>query len=352
MRQPLAPPPGAQPALPGNAPAIELLARLLDALLVLDAEKSCSIGELANRVGLKPARMRELLSSFMVAGSEALGPDAPFNIVFGTSTGPLDLEADLDDEQALADYVFRASEMRDEQVSLVDDLGRAPVTIDQVAAAMLAGRALLESGALEQRHHDAVAALIDKLASAMHMTLREPVDPDAQKLRAAAHARQRVRFRYSEPGAAGGVDETLTVEPYDVRRRRDRLVLDAGPDEAEGYRIYDIASMSSVSTVGEPGAFEPPALPPRDQRERALDVVLRVPSDSPAFARLRDGWAGEVVATHGADVDVRITVDRPASGKVAVLLLRLGPTCSLVSPESMQATVQRVAKRVCDTHSA
>ena len=350
MRQPLLPPPGAQPPLPGNAAAIELLARLLDALLVLDAEKSCSIGELAQRVGVKPERMRELLTSFMVAGSEALGPDAPVNIVFGTSTGPLDPDVDLDDEQARADDVFRATEMRDEQVSLVDDVGRAPVTIDQVAAAILAGRALLESKALEERHHNAVAALVDKLASAIHLTLREPVDPDAQKLRAAAHARQRVSFRYRDPGSAAVADEAMTVEPYDVRRRRDRLVLDAGPDDAEGYRIYDIASMSDVTLVGETDAFEPPSLPPRDQRERAMEVVLRVPADSPAFVRLRDGWAGELVTQRGADVDVRITVDRPASGKVALLLLRLGPGCSLVSPESMQASVQQVAQRVLDAH--
>jgi predicted DNA-binding transcriptional regulator YafY len=336
--------------LPGNAPAIELLARLLDALLVLDAEKSCSIGELAHRVGLQPRRMRELLSSFMVAGSEVLGPEAPFNIVFGTSTGPLDPDEELDDEQARADHVYRASGVRSEQISLVDDVGRAPITVDQVAAAVLAGGALMESGALEQRHRDAVGALIDKLASAMNMTLREPVDPVAQKLRAAAHARQRVRFRYREPGGGAGVDETLTVEPYDVRRRRDRLVLDAGPDPVEVYRIYDVASMSDVETVGEPDAFEPPELPPREQRERALDVVLRVPADSPAFVRLRDGWGGAVVATRGSEVDVRITVDRPASGRVAILLLRLGPACSLVSPESMQSTVQRVARRLVDAH--
>jgi hypothetical protein len=159
-----------------------------------------------------------------------------------------------------------------------------------------------------------------------------------------------VTFRYREPGGGVGVDETLTVEPYDVRRRRDRLVLDAGPDPVEVYRVYDVASISDLETVGDRDAFEPPELPPRDHRERALDVVLRVLADSPAFARLRDGWSGTVVATHGTNIDVKITVDRPASGRVAILLLRLGPGCALVAPESMSRAVQRAAERVLDAH--
>src|SRR4051794_14089825 len=183
----LLPPAGAQPMLANNAPAADQLARLLDALLVLDVQRSCSVGELALRVGVQPPRLRELLSSFMVAGPDAVGPGAPFSVVFGTASGPLEASSEYDDEQRGAEYVYRASEtLRDEQVSLVDDVGRAPVTVDQVAAALLAARALLES-TLEDRHRDAVAALIDKLGSAMHLVLREPVDPDAQRLREAAH---------------------------------------------------------------------------------------------------------------------------------------------------------------------
>ena len=345
----LLPPAGAQRLLANNAAAGEQLARLLDALLVLDVEKSCSIGDLAHRVGLQPSRLRELLSSFMVAGPDAVGPDAPFSIVFGTASGPLDADTEYDADQVGADFVYVASAaLRDEQVSLVDDVGRAPITVDQVAAAVLAGRTLLEGDALEPRHRTAVAALVDKLAAAVNMTLNEPVDPDAQRLRAAVQARQRVQLRYQDPGE--GAEETLVLDPYDVRRRRDSFVLDAGPDEAEGYRTYDVAGMSDLEVVGDPGAFEPPPLPARDARDHAVDVVLRVPTGSPAADRLADGWGATVAAASNAHVDLKIKVDRPAASRVAILLLQLGPQCSVVSPESFVPTVTEVAQRILEAH--
>jgi predicted DNA-binding transcriptional regulator YafY len=117
------------------------------------------------------------------------------------------------------------------------------------------------------------------------------------------------------------------------------------------YRTFDIASMSDVELVGESGAFEPPALPAREQRDHRLDVVLRVPVDSAAFNRLRDGWGARTVSRDGGQVEVRIAVDRPAASRVAVLLLQLGPECSVVSPESLQDAVLSVAQRILDAHS-
>ena len=349
--KPLLPPAGMQPLLPANAAATEQIARLLDALLVLDVEKSCGVGDLAERVGLKPERLRELLSSFMVAGSEVIGFEAPFNVVFGTADGPLDDDVDLDDEQRAADFVHRAgASLRSEQVALVDDVGRRPVTVDQVAAAVMAGRALLEGGALTERHRDAVKELVEKLADAMHMTLREPVDPDAQVLRKAAQDRQRVEFRYRD--AATGADELVTVEPYDVRRRRDSFVLDAGPDPVEGYRTFDIATISNLKKIGDPESFEPPPLPLPEVREQPVDVVVSVPVGSAAWMRLRDGWQGEIVAEHDGRLDVRIAVDRPAASKVAILLLQLGKGCIVVQPASLRASIVAAAGRILEAHPA
>jgi predicted DNA-binding transcriptional regulator YafY len=57
------------------------------------------------------------------------------------------------------------------------------------------------------------------------------------------------------------------------------------------------------------------------------------------------------VSRDGGQVEVRIAVDRPAASRVAVLLLQLGPECSVVSPESLQDAVLSVAQRILDAHS-
>jgi len=52
------------------------MGRLLDALLILDVERACRVSELALRVGLPEQRLRDLLSSYMVAGADGVGTAA------------------------------------------------------------------------------------------------------------------------------------------------------------------------------------------------------------------------------------------------------------------------------------
>ncbi len=167
----------------------------LDALLVLDARWACRVADLAATVGLEPGRMRELLSAFLVAGAEALGPDAPFNLDFSTDQASLSSDAADDDAYASADTV-RLSRLRGSGRWLLDDVGRRLLMVHDVARAA-------------------------KLAGAMGASLDSPTcSSDASLLQRAVDARQQVRFRYLHPwtGASVGVE---TV-PYDVRRQRDR----------------------------------------------------------------------------------------------------------------------------------
>lgn len=88
------------------------------------------------------------------------------------------------------------------------------------------------------------------------------------------------------------------VEPYDVRRQRLRIFLDAGPDADGGVRSFDVSGIAEL-VVAADSSFEPPALPPASERAAPVEVVLEVPDSSAAEHRLVDGWEGRVVGRPG-----------------------------------------------------
>ncbi|MCU1536572.1 MAG: hypothetical protein JWP82_923, partial [Humibacillus sp.] len=154
-----------------------------------------------------------------------------------------------------------------------------------------------------------------------------------------------VRFRYRDPWT--GVESWPEVEPYDVRRRRDRVVLDAGVP-GEPHRTYDVSAVAELE-AGELDAFNPVDLPPADRRDEPVRVVLRVPFDSTAERRLYDGWAGRVHRRVGDQVEVEVLLDRSdAPGRLGVLLLQLGPPCSVVAPAELCAAGVPVACRILE----
>jgi predicted DNA-binding transcriptional regulator YafY len=342
--QPLLPTEGDQPLLPKHAPANQQLGRLLDALLILQVERSATVAALARRVGLKPDRLRELLSSYMVAGADAVGVAAPFSISFGTAEGPLGADPEDDAKQASADVVYLSS-LRDGS-AVLDDVAMQPVSVEQVALGILAAKSLLVSSSLNERHRSAVEDLVGKLEAALHATVSAPIDAVADELRRAAKDRRTVSFRYRDPWTRETTQQQA-VEPYDVRRHRERLVLDAGPEPGVGYRTFDLSGVSELQ-IGADG-FEPPALPARDQRDGRIPVVLRIPKDDEsADKRLTRGWRGRVVGP-AADgmVDIRIELDAgTASSRLGVLLLQLGPGCSVVTPPELRAAALPFARRM------
>lgn len=341
------PPSGEQEPLAKNAPAPQQFSRLLDALLILDAQRSCRVADLAAQVGLPPGRMRELLSAFMVAGAESLGADAPFNLEFGTDEGPLSAEPEDDDAQAGAQTVH-LSTLRGSGEWLLGDVGRRPVMVRDVARVLLAARLLVVGGQLPPEQEQGVEVLAAKLAAAMRASVTSPADSTASELQRAVVERRRVRFRYLHPWT--GESEVVEVAPYAVRRRRDRLVLDAAGDE---LATYDLGGVSELEHVGPAGAFDVPHLP---EEPDGVPVVVRV-RDSPAAERwLLEGWDGRVVGPAGpGEVDVRILVDGSAGDpavaqRLGVLLLQLGRAVRVVSPESLRAAAVPVGRRLLDAH--
>ena len=341
------PPSGGQEPLAKNAPAPQQFSRLLDALLVLDAQRSCRVADLAAQVGLSPGRMRELLSAFMVAGADALGPDAPFNLDFGTDRGSLSADTDDDDAQAGAQTVHLSS-LRGPGEWLLGDVGRRPVMVRDVARVLLAARLLLEGGLLPAEQQQGVEVLATKLSAVMKASVTSPAESAASVLQAAVVERQRVRFRYLHPWT--GASEVVEVAPYAVRRRRDRLVLDAA-GEVPG--TYDLGGVSDVERIGAAGVFVRPDLP---ATEDGVAVVLRVTASPSAERWLLEGWDGRVVGPAGpGEVDVRILVDGNAGDpavaqRLGVLLLQLGPVARVVSPESLRAAAGPVGRRLLEAH--
>src|SRR5689334_23907477 len=167
---PFVPPAGQQPLLPNNAKANAQFGRLLDALLVLDAEGSCRIGDLAQRVGLDPQRLRHLLSVFMTAGADAVEGSAPLSISFGTAEGPLGADEEDDAAQDKADVVWLETGNR-ERSWLVSELGRRPVLVKDVAKALLAGSLVLSDEVVPADRRAGVRALVERLSEGMNATV-------------------------------------------------------------------------------------------------------------------------------------------------------------------------------------
>lgn len=329
--------------LPNNAKAPEQMARLLDALLILDVERSCPVAELAERVGLQQQRLRDLLSSYMVAGADVVGTAAAFTITFGTADGPLSADPEDDSAQAAADVVYVSDTHAN--APLLDDLGRRAVPVEDVARGLLSARAVLASGALEERQRVLLDSLVTKLEAAMHVTVTSPISSVIEQLLAAAVARRRVSFRYRDPWT--GQESHPYVEPYAVRRRRDRYFLEAG----EGAEVwtYDLSAITDLA-VDALSSFPQRSLPSESQRDLPLRVVLRVPMDSGAERRLCQAWDARVVGPVGdGQLDLAIELERAnAASRLGVLVLQLGPPCTVVEPAELVDAAVPVAQRLLE----
>jgi predicted DNA-binding transcriptional regulator YafY len=348
MTQPAAFVPGLSDRSPlsGLAPAPQQLARLLDALLILQEQRKAHVTDLAVQVGLKPEVLRRLLSSYMVAAADAVGTAAPRTITFGTSAGPLTGHPRDDDDQAGADVVYVSR--RTDGTQLLDDLGRRPVLVEDVARGLLAARAVLTSGAVDERQRALLERLVDRLSTALGASVTAPFDAVTEQLRVAVARRHRVSFRYRDPWT--GVTTSHTVEPYDVRRHRERMFLDAGPDADAGFRSFDVSGIAEV-VVDSTSSFPSPVLPPASVRAAPVQVLLEVPDRSAAENRLVDGWGARVVGPPRAGrLQLRIDLDRLNAGtRLGVLLLQLGRGCSVVSPPELVSAAVPVARRLLDT---
>lgn len=341
-------PKGELPPLKKNASASAQFGRLLDALLVLDAHGSCRISDLAAQVGLEPARLRELLSVWMTAGSEVVESPMPLTVSFGTAERPLSGDEEDDALQESADVVWLETKQRD---WLVGEVGRQPVMVKDVARALLAASLIADDDDVDPARRVEVHALLKRLATGLGAFVKPPAGSAAADLQDAIRAESVVRFRYLHPWT--GEAATAQVSPYDVRRHRDRLVLDAG--SAGILLTFDVGGISDLVRVD--AAYEPLDLPPVSARTPRVPVVIRVPYGSRADSWLCDSWGGIVRDRVGDHVDIEVQLDGDVTdegvvGRLGVLVLQLGAGCSVQSPEVLRSAPATVAKRLLDKHPA
>lgn len=347
---PFLPPPGQQQPLTKSAPANQQFSRLLDALLVLDAEGSCRISDLASRVGLEPIRLRQLLSTFMTAGADLVDADVPLTLSFGTDAGPLGAEEEDDEAQASADVVWLETAGSKSQW-LVGELGRRPVMVKDVARALLAASLVLTDPDLADDRRAGVEALVRRLSDGLGASVHAPAGSVAHALQDAIRERRRLRVRYLHPWT--GLSTVVELSPCDVRRQRDRLVLDAEVDGT--VQVFGVGGLSELVLLDE--TFELLELPPRDERTPRVPVVVRVPTYSRAESWLVNGWNGTPLGPVGdGQQDVRVDLDGdladPAvAQRLGVLLLQLGPGCAVQSPPELQNAAVRVAARLLERHA-
>lgn len=335
-----------QAPLPKNASASAQFERLLDALLVLDAMGSCRIADLARQVGLDAARLRELLSVWMTAGADVVESPMPLTVSFGTADGPLSGDEEDDDLQESADVVWLETRQRD---WLVGELGRQPVMVKDVARALLAASLIAEDEDVDARRRLEVRALAERLAEGLGASVSPPAGTVAADLQDAVRDASAVRFRYLHPWT--GEASTAQVSPYDVRRHRDRLVLDAG---SGGILLtFDVGGISELSRVDS--AYEPLDLPPVSERTPRVPVVIRVPYGSRADSWLCDSWSGLVQRRVGDDVDIQVELDGDVTDegvvrRLGVLMLQLGAGCSVQSPAQLADAAALVGRRLLELH--
>jgi predicted DNA-binding transcriptional regulator YafY len=233
---------------------------------------------------------------------------------------------------------------------LVNEFGRQPVMVKDVARAVLAATLLAADEDLPAARRLEVDALARRLSEGLGASVNPPAGSAAQDLQEAAKDRRAVRFRYLHPWT--GEASTWEVSPYDVRRQRDRLVLDAGRDGV--VTAFDVGGISELEITD--GAYEPMDLVPPEERTPRVPVVIRVPDGSKADAWLCGAWGGVVRgrAEHGR-VDIRVDLDGDVTDegvvkRLGVLMLQLGAECAVVQPAELRGAAETVGRRLLELH--
>ncbi|MDY7100291.1 MAG: YafY family protein [Actinomycetota bacterium] len=271
--------------------------RMLSLLSTLQAGRSSTASELAERLGVSERTVRRDVDRLRGYGYEVRsqpGPGGSYRLVAGRSMAPLV----LDDDEAVAAMlglaVLAAASSGD--ADTVDDAaGRAYGKLDQLLPSRLRGRV------------DALRASVEAERSAAPAIASATV----ADLAGAAAARQVVRFDYRD---RAGVASERRVEPHRLVHRLMRWYLlgwDLGRGDWRVFRIDRVVGATPTTAV-----FEPRSLPAASAAEylrvgmRGEHTLVRLVVRAPV-ATVADAF------THH-DVDLRRVDDGTTAVEVAV----------------------------------
>ncbi len=320
-----------------SVPVPERIRRLL--LLVpaaARAEDGIPVDELAERLGVSPDEVLAEIDFLLLVGKPPFSP------------------ADFLDVYVDGDRVH---------VALAQSLTRPPrLTHDEALALAVGAQSLL--GGETGDWGAALRGVLAKLEAALTPAERERYralegrivlggDPTAEGdvhavLRRAVEARQRVAMTYYS--AHSGAFGERTVEPYGILAHRGYWYLVAGPDGAEGPKLYRFDRVREARLVGAAGAYEAPASLDLDrlrrtrflQRAGEATVRLRV---GPARARWVRERFEDAQVTDAAGGAVEVRLDAPSWEWVEGLVLALGADGEVLAPSALRARVAETARR-------
>jgi proteasome accessory factor C len=190
----------------------------------------------------------------------------------------------------------------------------------------------------------ALAKLADALDAAGGVAVEFGAAPFVPAVRTAVEAGEQLEIDYY--GAGRDARTTRRVDPYAVFARRGEWYLDAYCHLAEGDRLFRVDRIAALRTTGEivkrpddrPGAAGTVYQPsPDDQR---VELLL------PPEAR----WVTETYPTESVDTEadgrLRVVMAVSSPAWLERLLLRLGPTATVVGPDDLPGFRAAAARRV------
>lgn len=316
----------------GRLPAVlELLAQHPDGL---------PLAELADRVGVAPAELREDLLAYYTAdvGALLLGLSRPDVLEF--------LGTDGEDADPHLAEVVRVVDERP-----LDELGVEYVALSELALVYAAAVALLE---LEPDNAD----LADAIGELTETTLGEPQPISAPRpwneplppLRRAIDERRRVDVVYSRAWHPGVINRT--IEPYRLVQTRRGWEVDAGPPDPDGrLRTFLLANVRELAPLDE--HFElPDDLDAMLAQQRATETVrVQVPH---AALWATDFFAEDVrwVADDADSATRDLDLLPPVAQRLGLLLLAAGDETRVLKPAAYVSAGPDLARELLQHHRA
>jgi proteasome accessory factor C len=313
--------------LPDGPPSRQLfvgerLRRLLAVLVYLARVGEASITELAGRFGLGE---EELVHDLELAACCGLPPYTPDQLI----------ELVVDSDRVTAYGVGQLAKPR-------------RLTPEEGFALSAAGKALLEvPGAGDEASLRSALQKLDRVLGEPRFSLELEPPRWLGDLRAAVDRRETLEIEYVTSRSPRA--RTRRVDPYQVVLREGSWYLDAWCHTAGGLRRFQAERVQAVRATGE--TFDAP-----DELDDALSrpqAFVGGPESVAATIAVRDGMehaleqvaAGPVERLSDGRVAVPVLVADP-EGWLGRLLLRLGPSAEVLSPESLRNAGRLAAERV------
>jgi proteasome accessory factor C len=303
-----------------GATTAERLGRMLVIVPYLVQHPGTTLEEASALFGVDPGQLRKDLDLLFMSGLPPYGP------------GDL-IDVDIDEDGAIAirmaDHFSRPLRLTRQEA----------LAVHLRATELLATPGVPEAPALER----AIGKLASSLGgpAAIEAAGAGSAPPALEELRGAVTAHRRVRIDYA--AASSGERAWRTVEPEVLFASAGHWYLPAWDVDADAERLFRvdrIAAVDQTDIVFEPRGLQGAGRPLYTPSE--ADVAVRLLLRPPAR------WVAEYYVTTDVvereDGSVEATLPTRQLGRIARLLLRLGPDAEPLEPSGLRDEVRSLAR--------